>query len=526
MTTFPVSVTITYLGHAGFCVESSRDIVIADPWLSPHGAFDSAWFQFPRNHHLAALVQEKLSVPTKARYVYISHEHKDHFDLSFLNSIICRDFTLVLPDFRRDALKSALADYQCRAIVSLGDQQELPIESGALKLFLDDSELNRDSAVLIKMDGRSFLNMNDCRLNDALPGIVREEGQIDVLAAQFSGASWHPVCYDYTRDHYEAISRRKTLAKFHSVAKAIQIVHPRIYLPSAGPPCFLDPALMHLNFERENIFPRAPKLIQYLNRRLPQSETSWPDLMPGDVLDVDSGSLRHKASERVDDESFRDYIEQYAAAYTLYFEERRLRYGGQDTDLILDRLRGELHSKLQRLTLHDRLRVCLYLRLSDAPSRMLRIDFPKRTISYASSIEEPNFYAVTLPSWEVARVLDGQLTWDDLAHTFRVRLDREPDIYQTIVSGFLRMEPEDIDWFCAKLLNIEERQERIVVEAGGKRFAIDRFCPHQGGDLLHGWIEDGRYLTCPRHGWKFDLEKDGECHNNEGTITAICLEDD
>jgi hypothetical protein len=66
---------ITYLGHAGFCVETSRSIVVMDPWVSPTGAFDSAWFRFPCNHHLAALIQEKLQDTTKNRYLYISHEH-------------------------------------------------------------------------------------------------------------------------------------------------------------------------------------------------------------------------------------------------------------------------------------------------------------------------------------------------------------------------------------------------------------------------------------------------------------------
>ena len=51
---------ITFLGHAGFVVETEGAIVVADPWLSPSGAFDSAWMQFPQNHHLAALVREKL----------------------------------------------------------------------------------------------------------------------------------------------------------------------------------------------------------------------------------------------------------------------------------------------------------------------------------------------------------------------------------------------------------------------------------------------------------------------------------
>jgi len=41
----------------------------------------------PRNHHLAAFVREKLSDSRKERFVYISHEHKDHFDPAFLNSL-------------------------------------------------------------------------------------------------------------------------------------------------------------------------------------------------------------------------------------------------------------------------------------------------------------------------------------------------------------------------------------------------------------------------------------------------------
>src|SRR5215831_6046502 len=108
---------ITFLGHAGFCVETAEAILIADPWLSPQGAFDSAWFQYPRNHHLGALVQEKLADDRKARYVYISHEHKDHLDVDFLASLRCRDFTVVIPRFRRDYLQRAFADYRCREVV-------------------------------------------------------------------------------------------------------------------------------------------------------------------------------------------------------------------------------------------------------------------------------------------------------------------------------------------------------------------------------------------------------------------------
>ena len=43
---------IKYLGHAGFSIETNKELFLIDPWLSPRGAFLSSWFQFPCNHHL------------------------------------------------------------------------------------------------------------------------------------------------------------------------------------------------------------------------------------------------------------------------------------------------------------------------------------------------------------------------------------------------------------------------------------------------------------------------------------------
>jgi UDP-MurNAc hydroxylase len=83
-----------------------------------------------------------------------------------------------------------------------------------------------------------------------------------------------------------------------------------------------------------------------------------------------------------------------------------------------------------------------------------------------------------------------------------------------------------MNWFCARLLDIEESQKRVVVEAGGTRYSINRYCPHQGGDLSLGWLEQGKLWTCPRHRWQFDLEKDGQCTTSNTSISAVCLEND
>ena len=38
----------------------------------------------------------------------------------------------------------------------------------------------------------------------------------------------------------------------------------------------------------------------------------------------------------------------------------------------------------------------------------------------------------------------------------------------------------------------------------GKFYAIDAVCPHRGGPLGEGMV-DGCIVTCPLHGWQFDV---------------------
>jgi 3-phenylpropionate/trans-cinnamate dioxygenase ferredoxin subunit len=49
----------------------------------------------------------------------------------------------------------------------------------------------------------------------------------------------------------------------------------------------------------------------------------------------------------------------------------------------------------------------------------------------------------------------------------------------------------------------------LVSNVDGNYYAIDNTCTHMGGDLSKGKL-DGKIITCPRHGSKFDVTS-GDC---------------
>jgi nitrite reductase (NADH) small subunit len=49
-------------------------------------------------------------------------------------------------------------------------------------------------------------------------------------------------------------------------------------------------------------------------------------------------------------------------------------------------------------------------------------------------------------------------------------------------------------------------QDRIIAlfQVDGRFYALDGICPHQGGPLGRGTVCGG-IVTCPWHGWQFDV---------------------
>ncbi|MBK7642976.1 MAG: Rieske (2Fe-2S) protein [Planctomycetes bacterium] len=44
----------------------------------------------------------------------------------------------------------------------------------------------------------------------------------------------------------------------------------------------------------------------------------------------------------------------------------------------------------------------------------------------------------------------------------------------------------------------------VLCRVGGKLFALDALCPHEGGRIHDGPLAEGKYAVCPLHNYKFD----------------------
>lgn len=72
-------------------------------------------------------------------------------------------------------------------------------------------------------------------------------------------------------------------------------------------------------------------------------------------------------------------------------------------------------------------------------------------------------------------------------------------------------------------LRVEVNDHEIALfRVGDEVYAIDPVCPHAGGPLDQGDVDEG-IVTCPWHAWEFDLCK-GECVNTGEEITQYDVE--
>lgn len=491
---------ITFYGHNCFVLKGKNVVVVSDPWLTKKGAFFGSWFQWPINHHLIDKLKSDLTNNNKT-ILYISHEHQDHFDKETLNDIKDYIDVCVIPNYQDKFLNKELVDLGYK-VMELNDQNKYFIsKKDYIELLIVDTGVNHDSAALIHIDDQNFVNQNDCKIFDRLTYF--KDINVDYYAVQFSGATWYPLCYELKKDEIKHISRKKTAAKFIAIRNAIKTINPKYYLPSAGPAIFpfLDD---NLSLGSGNIFTHQPELHQ----KLKSLNTQLIYLKPGGQFE------NLKSTKPIEPPSAFDLDEVKDKCHCI-FETIK------DDEFIPEKLLEEVNSRLSEIK-DVKFGYCPKI-LFDWGDEYMEIDLVKcrAIIIDVSTYTLPDSYLrLTASRAYFSLMSNPAYRWQDIALSFRVSIERKPNMMNTFINIFLFSDTTNIRSGFTTTLDIKEQRIVIINPLDGKNFEIDRYCPHNGADLKNAKIDTQGNLVCPRHAWLFDLEDNGNCRTATASLNA------
>jgi UDP-MurNAc hydroxylase len=498
---------ITMLGHAGLKVETlAGATVLCDPWLSPEGCFQGGWFPFPDNAHL--LTDERLLRPDA---VLLSHARQDHADPWLLDRLH-PDVPIYIPRPAARVLRETILRGSPRRIVPVEEWEEVEVAPGVVAFFVGEPPMNGRSAIVVRADGRTLLDMSDARLFPVQLREIRSKvgGTVDAFAFQGVGASWYPMVYGYQAERAAWLSKKKRLSALLYCQKAMKVVEPGVGLPFAGPPAFLDPDLFPHNAQQEGegSLPDPQQVADWLAKR---GITATAVLLPGDAWDAE-------AADKVPDPhwdgfSFADrwdHLRDYAA-------RRR-----PQLDAVLARFLEP------RESLEGPFRAYMENLLSMSPyfnGRIgMRVGFDVRgpgggewTVDFRPGHEgvypglEGCAYRYTFESRWLPPILDGRISWEDLFLSLRFAAWREPDQYNEHLRVLLTLADRDALRAVEEFEATPMDERRITIHSEGKVYSVSRYCTHAGGDLLEaGEVLPGGVLRCLVHFYEFDL-RSGEC---------------
>jgi UDP-MurNAc hydroxylase len=309
------------------------------------------------------------------------------------------------------------------------------------------------------------------------------------------------------------ISGEKRVGKFKAATRMVRSVRPRVAVPFAGPPCFLDPELLHHNdsIPDPGIFPDTDQAAAWLEANIPGQEVRT--FLPGDVYEPSTD--RCERDPRWEGFTFGDaaaYLESYAEARIT--DINSVAAGYPDPDENLGERFAEHFARLGELSPYFLERIAMTVRFEVEGAGGGRWDVhlgPDRVRADLAGRASEVQYRFRVASRWLAPVIDGILGWEDLLLSLRFTAWRHPDLYNDYLVGLLKHADPDA---LAAVERYERRRpdETVIITSGDRDYEISRFCPHAGEDLTEGAVVIGNRLRCLGHNFEFDLET-GRCVN-------------
>jgi UDP-MurNAc hydroxylase len=358
--------------------------------------------------------------------------------------------------------------------------------------------------------------MNDARPIDLDP-LHDQFPSIDVHMLQFSGAIWYPMVYDMPARAKASFGSQKRQRGMDRCRQYIDQIGAAWVIPSAGPPCFLDEELRHLNDvygDPANIFPDQLVFIDELRKH---GKDNGLLMIPGSTAELAGAQLCALTHPIGDDEltaifttDKANYIERYAERRRPAIDAEKASWAADDCVPLIVALRAKFEPIMAASDLIcDGIGYPVRLGLG---SEEVVLDFPKRIVRDPIA-NEKNRYGFDIDPVLVRTVLrDDEPDWVNSIFLSTRFIARRVGGYNEYLYTFFKcLSDERIAYADGWFAETHDDSASITLDG----WEIQRRCPHLKADLTKFGHVEGGTLTCDLHGWEWDLAS-GRCLTSKG----------
>ena len=243
------TVKITYLKSASVLIEHNRVKILCDPWLVD-GEYYGSWNHYPP-------VNFEIEKYNDVDYIYISHNHLDHYSPKTLKQMD-KKIPIIILKYIDKFLKNNLERLGFE-VIELEHNIRVPLKGNLyLKILAADycnpelcmlqtgcgiiekkyGATHIDSMCVIDNDDKVIVNTNDCPFELAKTSvldIIKNYKKIDLLLVGYAGAGPYPQCFDMLNEDEKKIESEKKKKQFFEQAKEyVNLTNPKFFMPFAG----------------------------------------------------------------------------------------------------------------------------------------------------------------------------------------------------------------------------------------------------------------------------------------------------
>lgn len=414
---------LTYLGHAAILAESGGLHLLMDPWLTDP-TYHGSWWHYPPLR-LAARDLPKID------YLYVSHEHADHFDPPTLAQLDKRTH-VVIANFRRKRFRDRIAALGFERITELDFGEDFACPGGLVLRLIPPDRPWDDSAILLRDDETTVLNVNDCHLDDATLAALGRGHAIDLSFLTFTGASQYPGCFEFGLASKIERARASKQAHLDEFVQWARLLGTRRAVPAAGNHAFLAADQLFLN---NGEYVNTPaEAIAALAQAAPEIE--GVQMNPGDRWSLGEGLCR--LAPPPDWSRRMEHLEEMSAAASGRIAEYFASEPAAPPDLF-DRFRAYFDGRRAAdPEAAGRVGISVWWAVGGAHGGDWTMDFKSKHDWVRRGVPRDWNLRIAIPDKLVFLGVSGAAIWENLVLSFRVRLARRPDRY---MSDFWT-------WFC------------------------------------------------------------------------------